>query len=108
MRPSISRYYYAAFQMTTSVLLYLRLTPPNDMEGWSHGETQDLLRNRTSPVIRSRDLRNNLTTKLSELYKLRIDADYLGDEEINQKKMKTQASSARYIIKFLSEVLPEE
>jgi len=107
-RPSISRYYYAAFQISTATLLYLRLTPPNDAEGWSHVDTPDLIRTRSEPLVQSRDLRNNLARRLAELYKLRIEADYLGGAEISERKLKLQASSARYVIKFLSEVLPKE
>ncbi|MEK7727819.1 MAG: hypothetical protein AAB354_05355 [candidate division KSB1 bacterium] len=37
-----SRAYYAAYQMTTAVLLKLRLEPRSDYGNWSHHETVEM------------------------------------------------------------------
>jgi len=43
LRSSASRYYYAAYQAVTALLVYRGLTPPADREAWSHEDTPDLL-----------------------------------------------------------------
>jgi uncharacterized protein (UPF0332 family) len=41
---AISRAYYAAYQMVTSVLIKLKLNPRTEFGNWSHHETQIMYR----------------------------------------------------------------
>ena len=44
LRTSVSRYYYAAYQAATALLLYRKLTPPQNREAWNHDTTPLLIR----------------------------------------------------------------
>lgn len=108
LRSSASRYYYAAFQSVTAVLLYLGLTPPENEEGWSHAATPDMIRDHWETLVRSRDERTLIAFRLGELYKLRILADYVGGSRIERTKLREAAKNARYIVKLALSVMPEE
>lgn len=43
-RSAASRYYYAAYQAVTALLLYRRVPTPEDRQAWSHDQTPDLIR----------------------------------------------------------------
>jgi len=105
LRSSLGRYDYAAFQSATAILLYLKLTPPDGEEGWSHAATPHLLKERLESVMRSRDERRRAASYLSELYKLRLEADYIGEATVNAAKLKASARKARYLVKVMEEVL---
>ena len=105
LRPSASRFYYAAFQASIAVLLYLRLTPPTDEEGWSHITTPSLLREHLEPVIESLDKRRRIAGILQELYKLRIEADYIGDCAFDLEKSKDSAKNAKHLVKTMEDIL---
>ncbi|HZP83600.1 MAG TPA: HEPN domain-containing protein [Chthonomonadaceae bacterium] len=107
LRSSASRYYYAAYQAVTAVLLYRKLTPPDTEEAWSHAVTPQLLEEHFEPLIRSKDRRQNLAYRLSELYKLRILADYRGSKRIDEKQMNAARRDAGYIVKVAERILPE-
>ena len=92
LRSSASRFYYAAFQISTAVLLYLKLTPPVGEEGWSHASTPEMLREHLEHVLKSMDTRRKLARHLSELYKIRIEADYIGDRTFDTKKSALSSS----------------
>ena len=106
LRPSASRFYYAAFQISTAVLLYLKLTPPLGEEGWSHASTPEILRDLLEPVLKSMDDRRKLARQLSELYKVRIEADYIGESTVDAKKSQESGRKAKYLVKKLEEILP--
>lgn len=106
IRSSVSRYYYAAFQASTAILHYLKLTPPEGEEGWSHAQTPDLLRQHLEPIVRSKDVRRKIATSLGELYKLRLEADYVGAARWDRDKLKQAGSRSRYLVKFAESILP--
>ena len=47
LRSAASRYYYAAYQTVTALLLYQGLIPPSGVEAWSHFITPTLLNEET-------------------------------------------------------------
>ena len=77
-RSSISRLYYASFQIVTAVLLSREdLTPPDEREAWNHETTPMMIKAHFSTFTRSRRQRNDMVSQLALLYKLRILADYV-------------------------------
>jgi uncharacterized protein (UPF0332 family) len=107
LRSSASRYYYAAYQMVTALLLYRGLTPPPLREAWSHFETPLLLKEQLAPLIRSRTQRNDMASRFGELYKLRITADYVGRDTLRADKLNGARKDASYLFKIADEILPE-
>ena len=107
LRPAASRYYYAAYQAVTALLLYRGLTPPVEREAWGHDETPALLLDQLRTVIRSRDKRNDLAKRLVDLYRLRIIADYQGSRVLSSGRLTIAARDARYILRVMESVLPE-
>lgn len=49
LRSAASRYYYAAYQAATALLLYRGLTPPAEREAWSHENTPQLMWEQMEP-----------------------------------------------------------
>lgn len=105
-RPAASRYYYAAYQAVTALLLYRGLTPPTGCEAWSHEETPALLQDQLQALIRSRDRRNDLAARLSELYRLRLIADYRGTRSVVATQVAKAGRDARFIVRVADEKLP--
>jgi len=71
LRSAASRYYYAAYQAATALLLYQGLIPPIGVEAWSHTLTSVLLNEGTANLIATRSRRSDLAARLGELYRLR-------------------------------------
>ncbi len=107
LRPAASRYYYAAYQAVTALLLYRGLTPPEGREAWSHVDTPQLLQDQLRPLIRSRSGRNDLAQRLTDLYRLRVAADYEGAEIIGTSRVQRAGKDSRYIVRIMSDILPE-
>ena len=77
LRSAASRYYYAAYQAVTALLLYRGLITPVAREAWSHSQTPILLYEDTEALIVPRDRRRDLAIRLlTRLYELRVAADY--------------------------------
>lgn len=104
-RSSASRCYYAAFQAATALLLYSRLTPPEEREAWSHEDTPDIFRDHLHPIVPSRDKRNDLSRRLRELYKVRVQADYISKASFDAEKVGAIRKDAGYIVKFIEHLL---
>jgi uncharacterized protein (UPF0332 family) len=107
-RSSASRYYYAAYQSVTALLLHVGLAPPGGREAWSHDDTPELVREHLRGVIRSRDQRNDVADRLRRLYKTRLGADYVSADPITSKTLETVRKDAGYIIKVAQSILPQE
>ena len=103
-RSAASRYYYAAYQAATALLLCQRLTPPQDREAWSHDDTPALVVRETGPVMRSRDTRNDIARRLKELYRLRLSADYRPGATVASAHVSSAGRDARFILKLVSEL----
>jgi|SRR5579862_2044028 len=106
-RSSVSRYYYAAFSATSAVLLYSGLIPPVDEEAWSHAQTPEMIREHYGRFVKSRDKRNRLSSDLSDLYKLRIYADYRCRERVDNRVVEARKRSS-HVIKVSLDILPAE
>lgn len=106
-RSAASRYYYAAYQAITALLLYRGLTPPVDRQAWSHDQTPDLINEQLEPFLRSRDKRTDLARRLERLYKTRIIADYMADRPVRADSLKIVRRDASYILKVAERILPE-
>lgn len=106
-RPAASRYYYAAYQVVTALILYRGLTPPEARDAWSHFETPLLLKEQLGPLIPSLDRRNDMARRLGELHKMRIDADYVGLNRMTSGRVNKARKDAGYLFKIVGTILPE-
>ena len=102
-RSSASRAYYAVYQAATALLLYYGMTPPADREAWSHEATPDLIR-RLSGTIISEDARKDIKLRLEACYELRIIADYVGQANVEEAKLKLSLKDAAFVIKLANDV----
>ncbi len=102
-RSSASRAYYAVYQAVTAILLYYKMTPPADREAWSHEATPDLIR-RLSGTIISEDARKDIKLRLEACYELRIIADYVGQANVEEAKLKLSLKDAAFVIKLANDV----
>jgi uncharacterized protein (UPF0332 family) len=105
-RSSVSRYYYAAYQATTAVLLHLGLVPPAGRQGWSHADTPEVIRDHLRPIVRSSHHRNDLASRLLKLYRTRVAADYVGSDPITSTTVEAARKDAGRIIKVAPSILP--
>ncbi len=108
LRSAASRYYYAAYQAATALLLYRGLIPPAGVEAWSHFLTPTLLGEETQTLIKSRGRRTDLATRLRDLYELRITADYRAEGEIAQNQIAAARRDAGFILKVVNDIFPED
>jgi len=106
-RSSASRAYYAACQATTALLLYGRQVPPEGREAWSHELTPDLLGNIAGALL-SLSMQKDLGKRLSSLYRIRLSADYHGDEDTEEAVVRAAVRSAAFLIRTLRSLLPGE
>lgn len=106
LRSSASRYYYAAYQAVTALLLYRGLTPSADREAWSHEDTPGLLQDQLQALIGSRDKRDDLADRLTGLYRLRLIADYRTVRSVTTTQIVTAGWNARFILRVVDEKLP--
>lgn len=106
LRSAVSRYYYAAFQAATAVLHYVKLTPPEGEQGWSHQSTPDMLEEHLRPYIPSRATRHRLRQQLRDLYKYRISADYKGNEQVDASDVQSAKRIVGFITSQIESVLP--
>lgn len=106
-RSAASRYYYAAYQAATALLLYRHLTPPEGREAWGHFDTPALLQDQLRALTRSADLRNDLTRRLRELYRLRLDADYSGLLPVVAGQAAAAGKDSRSLLGVVDKFLPK-
>lgn len=83
-RSAVSRFYYAAYQAGTALLLYRKQQPPETREAWSHADTPEMLKEHLLATVKSKDKVVDLTERLRQLYKVRLNADYAGDAQTTQ------------------------
>lgn len=78
---SASRSYYCAYQAATAMLHQIGEVPPTDgglaRESWSHKATPRMIQDNLKQAVRHRDQRTELRKIVSELYRVRIEADYI-------------------------------
>jgi uncharacterized protein (UPF0332 family) len=73
-RSAVSRAYFAAYSAVSGCLIELGVAMPAGREGPSHGGLPDLVANNLT-ILRVHD-RPRLVSRLRELYRLRVLADY--------------------------------
>jgi len=109
LRSSVSRYYYAAYQAITALLLYRGVTPPVvdgvPREAWSHADTPELIRQQLGTVVRNRDKRSDLAKRLSVLYRMRVIADYAARTSVTQENVDAARRDAGYLVKTADRIL---
>lgn len=106
-RSAASRYYYAAYQAATALLVYRGLTVPADREAWSHPDTPLLVQTELRMLIPSRNRRNDVASRLRDLYDFRVDADYIASRTILQGSVTVARRKAGFILSVAQGVLPE-
>lgn len=108
LRSATSRYYYAAYQAVTALLLYQGLIPPNGVEAWSHFLTPTLLSEGAQTLIKSRGRRTDLAMRMRGLYELRLTADYRAEGGITQSRIAAARRDAGFILKVVNDIFPED
>lgn len=103
-RSCVSRYYYAAYQAATAVLLYQEAIPPAGREAWSHDTTPGLLVEKWGTLLKLNE-RQDLARRLKELYKLRISADYAGNVVVDREAVKDARRDCNFLIRTMSSIL---
>jgi len=106
VRSAASRYYYAAYQAATALLVYRGLTLPQDREAWSHEQTPELVLDELAPVLRERDRRFGIHKRLRTLYRLRVAADYRTTRPVDDEDATAARREAGYILSVADDVLP--
>lgn len=106
-RSSVSRAYYAAYQSATALLLYAKQVPPAGREAWSHEVTPEALNN-LPPKIVPLAIQEDLESRLSLLYEMRLVADYRSGEGITSLDLRTAVRSAAFFVKTVSTIVPGE
>lgn len=104
IRSCLSRAYYASYHASTALLLYSRQLPPAEREAWNHSTTPDLIRNLPAPFWQ-RDTGNRIAQDLSQLYDLRVSADYGFEKKEDGTVVAGALKSAAYIVRTISRVL---
>jgi uncharacterized protein (UPF0332 family) len=112
VRSAASRYYYAGYQAMTALLLYSGQTPPIvdgvERESWNHDVTPQMLLDNLNLILRERNSRYQIRSKLQELYKVRIYADYAGSQPIAPERLKAVRKESHYLLKVAKDALPTE
>ena len=108
LRSCASRIYYSAYQAVTSVLLYRGLAPPVGQEAWSHVTTPELIVEHWGPLMASIDKRKDLAKRLGGLYKLRISADYVGDDIVSAPIVARAMKDGNFLVRVVAGILPKE
>ena len=99
-RSSASRYYYAAYQAVSGLLLYTNptLNPPANREAWNHAETPLLIVTHLAGVEPRLDKRQDMRRRLELLYKVRVSSDYISRDSV-EGEMKDVAKHAGFLVK---------
>jgi hypothetical protein len=112
VRSAASRYYYAAYQAMTALLLYEGQTPPIvgevERESWSHEITPEMVLQNLGRIVPDRKKRYQLRSNLQELYKTRVYADYSGTYGVNRERLKTARKLTRYLVKVAQRIVSAE
>lgn len=108
LRSAASRFYYAAYQAATALLLYRGVTPPqeSDREAWSHTDTPVLIMSQLEPLLKNRDVRFRCQSRLRHLYLLRVRADYQAQNSVTAERVAEVRRFAGYILSVMTETLP--
>ena len=104
-RSSASRAYYASYQGVTALLLYARQIPPEGREAWGHDMTPELLEGLPNRILLPTK-RYELAKRVSQLYQLRLDADYHGGETLDKTILRDAVRSAAFTLKALRPLFP--
>ena len=104
-RSCVSRIYYSAYQAVTAVLLYSKCVPPATREAWNHAETPGMLAVHCKTVLKRRDQRQDLARRLGTLYKLRVIADYISAEDIDQTTVTNALKDGNFLIKVAQDIM---
>jgi uncharacterized protein (UPF0332 family) len=111
-RVAVSRHYYAAYQAATALLHYGGQMPPivegERREAWSHVATPDMLEEHLQPALRRRDQRRRMRSTLRDLYRARVEADYIASLPLAAGRAQELGRRARWFLRMAREILPPE
>lgn len=106
LRSSVSRYYYAAYQAVSAVLLFRGITPPTGREAWSHAVTPQMIKDHLQRFLPSTTDTEKSANDLSTLYKLRVSADYVTSDQIGSQEIADARQYAEAVIQIAVDNLP--
>ena len=81
------------------------MTPPTGWEAWSHEITPDFLEAGLRVTGQLRDERAKLAGRLRLLYKLRVDADYVGSQILGASAVENARRDAGYVMAAVDKIL---
>ena len=99
-RSCASRSYYAIFAAVIAALHKAGLKPSQGRETWSHSKLQDLVRNNLEKTIgrgRVKDIRR----LINENYRMRLIADYISSQTIDDNIARRCLSNASSVLDLL-------
>jgi len=104
-----SRSYYAAYQMTTAVLIRLNLSPREAFGNWSHHETVEMYQThvckKTNLGFREQQALKRLFPKLRTLMETRYLADYGDVSNIVLSLAKSHWREANRLVSLLNSLI---
>lgn len=108
LRSAASRFYYAAYQAATALLLYRGLTPPDNREAWSHDLTPQLALQELETIRVPRVVRFDMRRRLLDLYQMRVVADYQAQITVTASDVGEGRRDAGYILRVAENTLPRK
>jgi uncharacterized protein (UPF0332 family) len=109
VRSAASRFYYAAYQASTAMLLFAGMQPPigegERREAWSHDSSPEMVRKNLVPLISNRHQRNQWASDLGQLYKTRLAADYKASYKLTGTDVTSCRKSASWIVKAAAQII---
>jgi uncharacterized protein (UPF0332 family) len=100
-RSAVSRAYFAAFSMVSGCLREIGVAMPTGREGPSHGGLADLVESNLT-MLRAQD-RPRLASRLRNLYRLRIVADYRPSVELVETDVRSALRMMGDVFHWLKE-----
>ena len=87
-RSAASRFYFAAYQATTALLIHDGQTPPSDREGWAHEDTPRMLGDHLKRYAKPGSVTwLEVSNRLRQLRDTRVDADYYSSKPVSEASM---------------------
>jgi len=105
-RSAVSRAYYAAYSQLSGRLRELDVSMPAGREGPSHGSLPDLVKSNLT-ILRAQD-RPRLASRLRDLYRLRVVADYWPSVELVEADVLSALRMMGDVFHWLKETAHEQ
>jgi uncharacterized protein (UPF0332 family) len=103
-RSAVARFYFAAYQAATAILLYRKQIPPVGREAWSHEITPDMLMQHLGEQVSRQEDRRRLSNHLRDLRDARIISDYVATQSVTAADGLQARESAEEILRIAASI----